>query len=97
LGQLKKGKALTVNDNQTYLMIEFPGHFVFPSVKELLSELLRSGVIPIISHPERYLQVHENRNILCDLVMEGALVQITAISLTGEFGIRIRKCAEKSA
>lgn len=94
LEQIKKGKALTVNDNQTYLMIEFPGYFVSPSVKGLLSELLRSGVIPIISHPERYLQVHENRAILSDMVMEGSLVQITAMSLTGEFGKGIRNCAE---
>lgn len=57
LVQLKQGKALTINDNQAYLMIEFPGHFLFPSVKGLVVELLRRGLILIISHLERYPQV----------------------------------------
>jgi protein-tyrosine phosphatase len=94
LEQVKKGKALTVNDNQAYLMIEFPGHFLFPSAKGIVVELLRRGIIPIISHPERYPQVHNNRAMLFELVREGALVQMTAMSLTGEFGKGIRRCAE---
>lgn len=94
LDQLTKGRVLTINDNHIYLMIEFPGHFISSSIKLLFAELLRRGIIPVISHPERYIQIIENSSIISDLVSEGTLVQITAMSLTGEFGIRTRKCAE---
>jgi protein-tyrosine phosphatase len=77
-----------------YLMVEFPEYFIFPSVKGLLSEIFRRGIIPIISHPERYHQIQDNRTMLSELVKEGALVQITAMSLTGEFGKGIKRCAE---
>ena len=53
-----------------------------------------AGLIPIISHPERNAVFARRPEILYDMVMQGAVAQVTAQSLTGQFGPRVRRTAE---
>jgi len=55
--------------------------------------LTENYVIPIISHPERNITIQKNINILSRFVKAGALSQITAMSITGDFGT----CAQKTS
>jgi protein-tyrosine phosphatase len=77
-----------------YLLVEFPALSVPAEAGELFQELLASGVRPILVHPERNAQVQLRRGLVADLVQQGVYVQVTAMSITGEFGTAARNCAE---
>lgn len=77
--------GLTIN-NSSYFLLEFPPGIVFPGSKEYIVELVTDGFIPIICHPERNQVFQENPRELYQLLQAGALSQIDAGSLRGEFG-----------
>jgi protein-tyrosine phosphatase len=52
-------------------------------------------VIHIISHPERNVTIQKNISVLSRLVKAGALSQITAMSITGDFGTRAQKTSKE--
>jgi protein-tyrosine phosphatase len=52
-------------------------------------------MIPIISHPERNMAIQKNITILSRFVKAGALSQITAMSITGDFGTRAQKTSKE--
>jgi len=54
-----------------------------------------NGITPIISHPERNLVIQHDIDILYELVSMGALCQVTAMSITGDFGEMVMQCAER--
>jgi len=90
---LKEGKATTVNDNRRYLMLEFPHRSVPPKVQNLIFELNLHGIIPILTHPERNMVLQHDLDLVHELVLQGVLVQITALSLLGEFGSGAERCS----
>jgi protein-tyrosine phosphatase len=47
-----------------------------------------SGVVPIITHPERNPTLQKDPNRIADWIRMGCLVQITGSSLLGRFGQR---------
>jgi protein-tyrosine phosphatase len=53
------------------------------------------GLRPIISHPERNTTIQHNVAWLSDFVAAGALIQITAASLTGAFGRKASRCCRR--
>jgi protein-tyrosine phosphatase len=80
--------------NQTrYLLVEFPHTYLPGNAREMLFELLSHGFWPIITHPERNAGVVANPGLLLDLLANGIYVQITAGSLTGDFGPAPEECA----
>lgn len=91
---IEDGEILTPNDTKRYLLLELPGYFVFPHLKELVFALKAKRITPIISHPERNAQIQRDLNQLYELVYGGALSQVTAMSLTGEFGSHAQSTTE---
>jgi protein-tyrosine phosphatase len=89
---LKKNK-LTVNGS-CYVFIEFPVENVIAGVKDLFYRVMLAGYIPIISHPERNAVFGKSPALLHELVCMGALAQVTAKSILGEFGHEAEKAAE---
>jgi protein-tyrosine phosphatase len=77
-----------------YMLVEFPALSVPAGATEMFQELVAAGVRPILVHPERNAQIQMRRSMVVDLVLQGAYVQVTAMSLTGEFGTAARNCAE---
>jgi protein-tyrosine phosphatase len=78
----------------TYLLIEFgPGH-VPSSIVSVFHELKVLGVRPVVAHPERHLVFARQPERLAELVTKGALGQITAGSLLGDFGKSAQKACE---
>ena len=61
----------------------------------MLFSLRLMGLTPIITHPERNLEVQRHIDLLLPLIRAGNLVQITAASLTGGFGAQARRCAKE--
>ena len=90
---IRDGKAMTINNNGKYILLEFPHHQVPPKISEFVFKLKLNKVIPIFTHPERNIAIQKDLNIIFRLVELGALTQITASSLIGEFGPVASKCA----
>ncbi len=92
-GCLDRGELITLADLGRHLLLELPQDIVPDGTGELLFQVQLKGVTPIITHPERNIAIQQNAALLHDLVDAGSLMQITAGSLTGAFGTRVRKCA----
>jgi len=83
-----KGELMTINDGGRYLLVEMPMDLVPGYAGQVFYELQLQGLTPIIAHPERNPGFARNPALLRELVLHGALVQITAASLTGLLGSR---------
>ncbi|TLS35174.1 tyrosine-protein phosphatase [Pseudalkalibacillus caeni] len=84
-------QLLTFNDQHNHMLVEFPSSNVPSYSKKLFFDLQLRGITPVIAHPERNKELMENPDRLYDLVKNGALTQLTASSLTGDFGKKIKK------
>ncbi len=82
-------------NGRKYLLVEFAETIIPESINDSFFELMIVKQRPIITHPERnpVLQRHPER--LAEWVRDGALVQVTASSLTGRFGRTAKIVAEK--
>jgi protein-tyrosine phosphatase len=93
LDEIKNQKVMTVNNNNHYIILEPPILGLPQNLPDFIWKLKLFGITPILSHPERNEIIQEDINVVYNFIMQGALSQITAMSLTGEFGKRAQKCA----
>ncbi len=89
---IEVGDIPTIN-NKGYLLIELPTFNIPPHTGELIFNLRQKHIIPIISHPERNLYILHRMEHLHSLVEYGALCQVTAMSITGDFGRDIQRAS----
>jgi protein-tyrosine phosphatase len=75
-----------------YLLVEFPNACV-QGFGPALGKLLDSGLIPIMTHPERHPDLQRINAEFLRWVQMGCFIQVTGQSLLGRFG----KLAEESA
>jgi protein-tyrosine phosphatase len=94
LGKIESGDAGTIDNAKRYLLLEFPPQTIPPGIKDEVFNLKVHGVTPIITHPERHPLIHHDMDILYELVRMGALCQLTAMSISGDFGGVVMGCAE---
>jgi protein-tyrosine phosphatase len=93
--QLSQGRLITIGDGGKFLLIEFPFQGIPYRTEEILFQLLAKGMVPIISHPERNMDIGQRPKQYYEMIQMGCLGQVTAMSLTGEFGSKVRQVAEK--
>lgn len=78
--------ALTINKSR-YILCEFPlGPFNTNHVTMWFDELLDRGYIPILAHPERYVELHRNYELMDEILDRPILMQINLDSLRGKYG-----------
>lgn len=77
-----------------YVLVELDWHGLGPDVSEVVYELGLRGLVPVIAHPERVRWLAGDLDLLESLVERGALLQLTAMSLTGEIGRRTQVLSE---
>jgi len=92
---LEENPELTINGGKRFFLLEFPRSIIPPNIDQLIVQLVTRNQIPIIVHPERNLYIQANLEFLEELVRDGALCQITAMSVTGDFGPRAAQCAHE--
>ena len=90
--QLDQGTAIPI-DGTRFMLVELPFEFFPLYTEETLFRLQLKNLRLIIVHPERNARIQSNPELLADLVQKGAFAQVTAGSITGDFG----KPAQKSA
>ena len=88
---LAQDLALTINDARRYLLVELPDTALPPALDDICFQLQSQGLTPIITHPERHFLIQERPQKLRRLLDLGCLAQLTASSLTGWFGRRVKK------
>ncbi len=69
-----------------YLLLELNPRGLGPDPEDLIHELIVEGWIPIIAHPERISWLARDLGYLGALVDQGALAQLTAMSVAGDMG-----------
>ncbi len=78
----------------TYLLLEFDRRGLGGLDAEGLAQELRlAGWRPIFAHPEFIPDLAQDLDLMRRLVQAGALFQVTAMSLTSDFGRRLRVLA----
>ncbi len=92
---LRVGAAITVNVNGRYVLVEFPHHIMLPRYIEWLFKIRLQGITPIFTHPERHTAIQKDIDPVRQWVSGGGLVQITAMSFTGDFGPEAARCAKQ--
>jgi protein-tyrosine phosphatase len=80
------GDLLTLGDTGRFLLLELPPMFIPHAFFKMLQQLKQRGIIPIIAHAERNPMIMSQHGLAADLIFQGARVQVTAGSLTGDFG-----------
>ena len=93
--RIESGEAMTINNAGKYLLLELPAQSIPPEAKDEIFRLKLKGITPIITHPERNLMIQKDTDILYEFVNLGALSQVTAMSITGDFGPGVKDCAKK--
>jgi protein-tyrosine phosphatase len=77
--------------NTNYVLIELPSNHVPRYTEQLLFDIQMQGMIPVIAHPERNAELIEHPDLLYQFVKKGALTQLTASSVAGHFGKKIKQ------
>ncbi|GLK69716.1 tyrosine-protein phosphatase [Hansschlegelia plantiphila] len=76
-----------------YFLLEPPHHVLPPMLKAFCERLIAAERRPILTHPERLTWVPDHYEEAKALAECGVLMQLTAGSLTGEFGSAARDLA----
>ena len=94
-GELLEGyeqeEILTLTGTSRYLFVELPTNYIPLYTEQILFDIQMRDLVPIIVHPERNTALQEQPERLYHFVQNGALTQITAGSLTGKFGTKIKR------
>lgn len=93
--RVERGEVLTLNDGGRFLLLEFPSQAIPFHSEEVIFQLMAKRIVPIISHPERNLEISDRPTRFYEMVRMGCLGQVTAMSLTGGFGREVRRVAER--
>jgi protein-tyrosine phosphatase len=84
---------VSLADRRRHVLLELP-HEIYAPLDRLLAELNAAHMVGVLSHPERNLGILNQPAVLPQLVKQGCLLQVTAGSLLGLFGTRIRGFSE---
>ncbi|MEH6518283.1 MAG: CpsB/CapC family capsule biosynthesis tyrosine phosphatase [Halioglobus sp.] len=80
-------------DGYNIMLLEFPHGYMIPGSENLAQWLLNQGIRPLIAHPERNKQLMKDAAQLQPFIDMGCWLQITAGSVTGNFGERAQVIA----
>lgn len=89
---LREGKLFTLNGSR-YPLIEFSFHSDGSLETRILHSLCKSGLRPIVAHPERYRYIQYDPELINRWYRMGCLMQVNRGSLLGRFGSHAQEMA----
>lgn len=89
---LRGSSILTINDGKKYILLEFPFQWIPPETEQIIFKLKSMGFTPILPHLERNHRIQRNPHMVVRYVEMGAILQVTAQSITGDFDAVPLKC-----
>lgn len=93
--RLASGELLPYCQDRRYILFELPMSHVPHSTREVMWQFQMAGIFPVLAHPERNADFERNPDLIHEFRNAGVPCQITAMSLTGDFGRRARKISER--
>ena len=94
LESIVTGKSLTLNNTGKYVLLEPPPLELPTGLDNPIYHPEVEWITPILAHPERVATLLYSLDELYPLVEEGLICQVTALSVTGEFGPQIQQTAQ---
>lgn len=91
---VKENKIATLN-NSRYLLFELPMNSKPKYLEKIIYNVLDLKLVPIIAHPERYIYVQQDPNMLIELINKGVLFQSNFGSVVGVYGKSAKNTVEK--
>ena len=91
---LARFNFFSLNQSGRYILLELPPRHLPPNLDQLVHNLRVGGIVPIIAHPERSIAEKSQLKEIERLKRLGALTQINAGSLLGQFGKAPKRAAE---
>jgi len=91
---IRRPSKYSIN-HKGYLLVEFSDFLIPKTTPEIFGRLIRAGLTPIVTHPERNQILQSRLPEMAQWVAEGALVQVTAQSLLGLFGKTVKNAAHE--
>ena len=88
-----KQRGMTINHSR-YVLVEFDYSESRQVIRNGVVNILNEGLIPIISHIERYPSIILNEDMAVNLKEMGAVLQINADALVGEEGGDAKRLAK---
>ncbi len=85
---------VTPINRKNFMLIEFPSMNVPVGADGLFYKLQINGITPILVHPERNNQIQNEPSLVAEFIKRGARIQVTAMSITGEFGPTAHRCVD---
>ena len=92
---MKSCGQLAISGEKKYVLVELPMYQVPEYTDTVIFQLGLDNYTPIIAHPERNMEIQQDPQILDRFIQRGALAQLNAGSLTGQYGRRAKKAAQK--
>lgn len=90
-----KEKKIGCINKTKYMLVELPMDKIPDYALDMIYELRLLNIKPILAHPERYEYIINNISTINEFANEGCLFQINTGSITGIFGNKVQKTAEK--
>ena len=96
---LEEGNASTIN-NTSYVLFEMPLNVEPLNLYDVVYEMLQHKIVPVLAHPERYVYIQTEPELVYDLIQKGVLMQANYASIIGYYGQReefiVRKFLENN-
>src|SRR3954447_14470834 len=89
--ELAHGTALAFGGKVRYTLLETPYHHLPFYLRDIVFQVQSRGFATVIAHPERNPIIQNDPDQLIEYVRSGCLVQVTAGSLTGQWGPASKK------
>lgn len=86
LAYIESHEHITINKSSKYVLAELPHAGAPIGWEDFLFKVIDAGITPILTHPERNPSFMKDPLSLRKFVDYGGLVQVTAMSITGDFG-----------
>jgi protein-tyrosine phosphatase len=91
---LRNGRVLSINGGR-YFLFEPPDSVLPPRFDQFVFGILAAGYVPVLTHPERLKWIESHYDLIGDLAAAGVLMQLTAASVTGRFGRRVKYWSDR--
>lgn len=93
-GRLETGEPTTL-DGSSAVLVELPFIGWPRHVESSLFALQIAGYVPVLAHPERYLEVHKDPDLAIAAGERGAVLQLTSGSFAGVYGKTVERSARQ--
>lgn len=91
---IKAGRVLTLAGSR-YLLLEPPHQFPPPGFQRIVLDIMSASHHPILTHPDRLAWIEDDFDVFKRLTYDGVWIQITVVSLIGQFWRSAKYWAER--